>query len=352
MFENLATLKGKWVRHFSHNDLDGYAPQALSKVSELVISDYKHCGYGSFNSELKKSIEFFESHDDLKPFAILITDIAPESKELVGRLDKLTKNGLTVVLLDHHDTNKWIAEEFPQWAWIDNQINNQLTCGTELYFLYLAEKGLLGESIASSNILKEFVELVRSYDTWDWSKTDNFTAKDLNTLLYSIGPSRFLINQLAKVANEKIKGKLKFYFEDEENLLINLENKKEEKYINSRMEQLKVCDWGIGDSSYKVGVVFADQFHSVLGNDLNRSFPELDFIAILDLNLGKGSLRTIHDHVHVGEIANEIAGGGGHPKAAGFEYNTEDILPGVQNALGIKIPKMMWVQKKIDNWFD
>ncbi|QGS68350.1 hypothetical protein CV093_06410 [Oceanobacillus sp. 143] len=48
---------------------------------------------------------------------------------------------------------------------------------------------------------------------------------------------------------------------------------------------------------------------------INTRLQLLDFIAILDMNKGKGSLRTIHSNVHVGEVAKEKAGGGGHALA-------------------------------------
>lgn len=340
MFGNLQSLKGKTVYHLSHNDLDGYSPQVISKLSTLKIAKHIHCGYDRFEEELDEVMSSFEEDKNVPKYvtsAILITDIAPTSEEIVERLNNLFTAGLTIVLLDHHDTAKWISEKYPEWAFITSKINDRLTSATELYYLYLKEKDGFLTHVYESYAVNTFVEQVRSYDTWDWYRTGNDLAKELNSVLYILTPSQFIEMQLAKFVKIFTNVRLPdlFSLNETEQLLVNVENKREEKYIESRSKKMVKHEWYVDGKRYDVGVVFADQYHSTLGNTLNTLNPELNFVAILDMNSGKGSLRTIHKDVHVGNIAKSIAGGGGHPKAAGFEFDSEKMTFLTENALGL-----------------
>ncbi|ARO21537.1 phosphoesterase (plasmid) [Bacillus tropicus] len=336
MFTNLPSLTDKVVHHLSHNDMDGYAPQVVSKISKLNTAEYIHCGYTNFEEKLEDTITFFETAKALEGHAILITDIAPKSEELVDRLNKLFERGLTLVLLDHHDTAKWISEKYPNWAFIESELDGRKTCATELLYLYLKENEMFDDNVLNSQYFSSFVEQVRAYDTWDWNTTGNVEAKELNSLLYTFGPSKFMHMQFAKIAEHvNDPSVVQYSFNETEKLFIDVENKKEEKYIESRSKTMIVRTWSVGDKSYEAGVVFGDQYHSTLGNTLSKENPHLDFIVILDLNGGKASLRTIHDNVHVGEIAKAVAGGGGHPKAGGFEFDMETSLMKIEDSIGV-----------------
>lgn len=336
IFTNLPSLTDKVVHTLSHNDMDGYAPQVVSKMSKLNTAEYLHCGYNNFEQKLEDMISFFEEAKALDGHAILITDIAPKSEELVDRLHKLYEAGLAIVLLDHHDTAKWISEKHPEWAFIESELNGRKTCATELLYLYLKENEMFDDNVLNSQYFSSFVEQVRAYDTWDWAANGNVEAKELNSLLYTFGPSKFMHMQFAKIAEHVNDSEVVQYsFNETEKLFIDVENKKEEKYIESRSKTMAVRTWNVNGENMEVGVVFGDQYHSTLGNVLSQENPHLFFIAILDLNSGKASLRTIHDTVHVGEIAKAIAGGGGHPKAAGFEFDTEISLMKIEDAIGV-----------------
>lgn len=349
MFTNLPSLADKAVYHFSHNDMDGYAPQVISRLSSVNTVEYNHCGYDSFEEELEGTIVFYENFEVLDGHAILITDIAPKSEGLVDRLNELFEKGLTVLLLDHHDTSKWIAEKYPKWAHIDSLYNGRKTCATELYHLYLKENGFLPDYLMTSLYFESFVEQVRSYDTWDWTKTGNVEAKELNSLLYIVGPRKFMDMQVDKLVGAFHNlGAVQYTFNDTEKILIDMENKREEKYIQSRSEKLLTHTWTVEGKDYSVGIAFGDQYHSTMGNQLHEKNPDLHFVAILDLNGGKASLRTIHDHTHVGEIAKAIAGGGGHQKAAGFQFDADSSLFKIENVMGVsksEVATKSWKQK-------
>lgn len=324
MFEILESLEKKFITHFSHNDMDGYAPKILSQLSHLNIGEFKHCSYENFEEQLEDKISFYENHHYLQEFGLLITDIAPSNKDLINRIARLHKSGLSIVLLDHHDTAKWVGEENPGWAYIQSELSGQLTCGTELYYKYLLEKNL----IEATPLMNAFVETVRSYDTWDWDRANpkNVFAKELNSLLYTLGSTEWIENQITKLTSSP--NNEAYFFNPIEQTLVDVENKSEAAYIKARIKKLKVHKWAVGNNAYNVGVVFGERFHSSLGNELSNNRKDLDFIAVIDAHNQKVSLRTIHDHIHVGEIAKTIGTGGGHPKAAGFRLR-QDCAPKV-----------------------
>ena len=72
-------------------------------------------------------------------------------------------------------------------------------------------------------------------------------------------------------------------------------------------------------TNYNVGVVFAEQYQSELGNVLAKNHPELDFIAIIDPS-SSVSYRGVKDNIDLGQFA-KIYGGGGHPKSAGSQIS-------------------------------
>ena len=73
---------------------------------------------------------------------------------------------------------------------------------------------------------------------------------------------------------------------------------------------------------YFAGVVYAESYHSELGNELGKEYPHLDYIAILNIGGRRMGFRTIHDHVDVSQVAGKY-GGGGHAKAAGCSLTPE-----------------------------
>ena len=75
-------------------------------------------------------------------------------------------------------------------------------------------------------------------------------------------------------------------------------------------------------SGFKVGIVFAANYYSELGNYLSEAHPELDLIAIIN-DCEKISYRTTRDDVKCSEFA-KLFGGGGHQKASGSTMAEED----------------------------
>ena len=82
-------------------------------------------------------------------------------------------------------------------------------------------------------------------------------------------------------------------------------------YIDLKEKQMIKCFI----KPYNVGVVFAENYRSLLGNELSKRHPELDLVIIINLSRSI-SYRTIKDDVDLSKFAY-IYGGKGHQKASG-----------------------------------
>ena len=118
------------------------------------------------------------------------------------------------------------------------------------------------------------MELVRQYDTWEWEKNDNQQAKRLNSLFYLVSMEEFeekMINRLQTSDH--------FESHDFEKKLLDMEDNKIERYIRRKRRELVQTEV---DHLF-AGVVYAESYHSELGNELGKEYPHLDYIAILNI---------------------------------------------------------------------
>ena len=205
-------------------------------------------------------------------------------------------------MIDHHKSA--LSLDNYDWGYVvvEDTAGN-LTSATSLFYEYLISMGYL----EATESLSEFVELVRQYDTWEWEKNENQKAHSLNSLFYLVS-----IDDFEETMIERLSSTSHFDFDEFEKRLLNMEEDKIERYIRRKKReivQVKV-------RNHFAGVVYAESYHSELGNELGKEYSHLDFIVILNMGGKRISYRTIHDHVDVAEIAAHY-GGGGHQKASG-----------------------------------
>lgn len=286
----------------SHNDLDGVGCGILAK---LAFGKQVKVRYNSISS-LNREIEYFLEHDDEDTF-LFITDLSP-NEENEKKLNEFYQSKGKIQLIDHHKT----ALHFNDYEWgyvlVEDDEEN-LTSATSLLYMYLVEHQLL----KATDAITEFVELVRQYDTWEWEKYDNKQAKRLNTLFFLVSIDEFEEKMIHRLQTSDT-----FDFNEFEKKILHMEEDKTERYI--RRKKREVVQAKVGD--YLAGVVYAELYHSELGNELGKEYPHLDFIAIVNMGGKRIALRTIHDHIDVSEIASHF-GGGGHEKAAGCPLSNE-----------------------------
>lgn len=301
----------------THNDLDGVSCGILAK---FAFGDKVNVHYHSVNSLDYHVEQLLSDQTDEQNFRLYITDLSV-NKENEVRLKKFYKGGGQVQLIDHHKT----ALHFNDYEWGHVKVEEsegKLASATSLFYAFLVENNI----IDSKTIIEEYVELVRQYDTWEWDRNENIQAKRLNDLLYMQSIEEFQDQILKRLSQKE-----SFSFSDFEEKLLDMEEKKTERYIRRKKREL--VQTYIGDLC--VGVVHAESYHSELGNELGKEHPHLDCISILNLGNKKISFRTIHDHVDVSEVASRY-GGGGHAKAAGCSITADAFKQFIEKPFPLK----------------
>ncbi|WP_227939197.1 DHH family phosphoesterase [Alkalihalobacillus deserti] len=288
---------------YSHNDLDGVSCGILAKLSFQENVEVRYNSVQGLDFQVERFLEQ-KAHNDT---VLFITDLSVHS-ENEKRLQHYFNKGGKVNLLDHHKT----ALHFNKYKWATVKVeyeDGRLASATSIFYDYLKENNLIDGNPA----IDTFVDLVRQWDTWEWDRNNTIEAKRLNDLFYMIAIDEFedrMIQRLQK-ANS-------FSFDDFEEKILNMEDNKIERYIQRKRRELVQTFIG----GYCVGIVYAESYHSELGNVIGKESPHLDYIAILNAGGKKIAFRTIHDEIDVSKIANDF-GGGGHAKAAGCSMNEE-----------------------------
>ncbi|KIL73294.1 DHH family phosphoesterase [Bacillus badius] len=286
----------------THNDLDGVGCGILAK---LAFGKQVQVRYNSV-AGLDYEVAWFLENQDKKT-ALFITDLSV-NKDNQEKLNAFHQDGGKVKLIDHHKT----ALHFNEYEWghvVIEDEDGKLTSATSLLYGYLLQH----ELIEPSNALAEFVELVRQYDTWEWEKNDNQEARRLNALFFLVSIEEFEDRMISRLRYHQ-----HFFFDELEEKILDMEDDKIARYIHRKRRELVQASIG----EHMAGVVYAESYHSELGNELGKENPHLDYIAILNIGGKRLGFRTIHDHIDVSEVAARY-GGGGHAKAAGASMTEE-----------------------------
>jgi oligoribonuclease NrnB/cAMP/cGMP phosphodiesterase (DHH superfamily) len=305
------------IKLFTHTDLDGLG---CAIIGQLVFRknniDITYCNYNDVNEKVE---DFFFSENNYSKYdKVFITDISIND-DLADRINKSLYTE-PVQLLDHHPT----ALELNKYDWCTVQIEDDIekVSGTSLFYKYLIDNSYIDED----EDIFQFVEKVKRYDTWLWTtKYNDAEAKQLNDLLYIYGRDRFISKFVSKLYDYLdccMWSDDESLFNDTDNLLLELEQNKIDNYIESKSKEMMQSVLNVHHKFYKVGIVFAEQYISQLGNELAKNNTNLDFIVIIT-NLKTISYRGIKDNIDLGKDIASIYGGGGHSQSAGSPINDE-----------------------------
>lgn len=185
----------------------------------------------------------------------------------------------------------------------DNPDNNELQ---EKLFYLSAEH--------NPDLLLEFVNDVREYDTYTFKLTGNIKAKWLQTMFSLLGMKRFCETMV-----EKLKSDSCDLFDPVVQQFIEAKLETEQTVIDSyTMDDIIQFEWG----GKKCGLVF-NMFanFSEFGNQFLQKHPELDVMMMA--SFGKDpvfQMRSVKDDIDLGKDFAAKIGGGGHPKAAGAPF--------------------------------
>lgn len=342
--------------HISHTDLDGYSCHLLSK-EYFKEAYYLNANYGA---EVKSSIVFFLekiSTENIKDeILFLITDLnltLPEAKFLSERISTLNEEGFNIKLqlLDHHITGQKCADKY-DWYYLDIS-----RCATKIYFEYLQKEFNLFKE-ESYFWLKKIVDSVNAIDIWVESETKNFEfgkvllgmvshVREINNVLFADDNRNFriyLIKEAAKYIDledgnikldddiHKIK-KEYLKLDSKNDTLDNLSAKYLVNSINEIKDNLTVTYQDKkGVLTYTLGSI------SIPANAFLKANPDFDFFIDVSKK-GNAGFRA-NGNINVGELAEKLANGGGHPNASGCKFDDfkesihyEDIKSYIQTKL-------------------
>ena len=224
-------------------------------------------------------------------------------------------------LLDHHPSALGLNKYW--WCQVKDS-SKEIVSGTSMLYQNLLDSDYIQRTDlwkhGKIEDLKKYVDRVTNYDTWNWTKIGDSEAKNLNDLFYIYGREKFIEEMIYRLGEE-----LSFYFTDTDNLILKIEEDKKKIYIDNKNKSLIKKGLMLPNNElHNVGLVFAEQYISELGNQLALLNTDLDFIIIINLGNQTVSYRGIKDNINLGQIA-ESFGGGGHVKASGSQIKDEVI---------------------------
>lgn len=301
-------------------DIDGISPVIFLK---MIREDLEVCLLNA-NDINPKIVELIKTKTYFNYDEIFITDLT------------LDKNSCEMIMntgyserfktFDHHAINL-ISNNYPFGVAISKNDDGTNECATSLFYKYLCEHY---KETFDTPAFKDYTELVRLNDTWDWAKTNNKDALKLGDLLNLLGREDYIETYVNFFKNNN-----EFYFDKNQLYLLDVEEKRTQRY----MEEAEKTMFHAHLCGHNCGIVFAEQHRSLLGNYLAQKYAYcLDYIVLINMQQGI-SFRCIKDDINVGEIAT-IFGGGGHIKASGAP---------MQNDLKREVIKLIFKDRNMFN---
>lgn len=322
------------VKLFTHNDLDGIGCEVVGRLAfenDIDVTVVKN------PQDASKKVSEFVKHLEYHNYDyIYITDISVD--EVTANLIDAMGEG-KFILLDHHGT----AENLNKFNWATVRVNGHLgkEAGTSMFYYHLAEDGFFRHSIYR-DALTCFVEKIRRYDCWEWKeKYNDLESASLNQLFWLIGREKFVNRYLSKFNTGQFfstrEGDWVEMFDKLDREIIKMDNAKKEAYIEQKNKQM----FRMSFRGNFVGVVFAEQYISELGNALSEMNEELKYIVLIDMGSKRVSLRTIHSDIDLGKDVAKLFGGGGHAKASGFMFDETVLTKTVDAIFNPKKPSVL-----------
>ena len=296
----------KQVLVFGHSDLDGAGVQiigeAIAQAQGLPCETYR-CSYHDANSKIMEAIRQYTPQGIAQ---ILIGDISV-NKETATQLCELNKQGVEVILRDHHQSAEWL--NCYCWAYVAENEDGVSHCGTYL---------LAREFYPAYVKYRIFIETVDSWDVWTWKETNNTAAKDLNSLFQIMGTQDFI--QYIKGINMDEVHSPEDLFTDEARRLI-------EFYDRSALKTAQFCESFMWTADFKFprckralkgGVVFCNNYISDVAEYILTNHPEIDFLMLCGMPRSISFRTQKQLPISLAYVAKYMTGsGGGHPQASG-----------------------------------
>lgn len=311
---------------FTHDDLDGAGCRVLFDLvyGQKLLKGDQYDVINCSNENVSQMVRDTLAKDVIGRHTLVFFGDIVCDRETLNILQN--KYGCTVIILDHHRSNFWVEHEikFPGVAIIapENDIG-VMQSGTSLMYQYFARELPITHPFISQSLAKyinEFVNTIRSYDTFEFKTIPNKLAERFQILFGMLGMERFCEIYLDRYL-ENPEGEL---IPPMANIFIDarLEN---EKRVIDRFTVDDVIVANIRGLQTAVLVKNPGARISELAFQFLSKHPELDMMASFSLVEGGGfQFRTVKDDVDTRAVVAEKIGGGGHPKASGAPMKQED----------------------------
>lgn len=307
----------KYALIFSHTDLDGVGGIIISKTwaeKNKMPYEYHKCSYQQINAEILKALKKYDTEEI---GAILISDISV-NEEVAEKLDEIHKQGIMVILCDHHATAEWLNKY--DWAFVaEKDSKGILRCGT----YWMAKQ--FPEIYQKMGV---FVHAVDAWDCWKWKDSGNIWAKNLNSLLSVMGPEDFISYiDCLNIAHMKHPREL---FSSKAKTMVKVYDKMVSKSIWHCEKNIWEGDFQIEHNGQSKtlhgGIVFTLQYISDIADSILDNHPDLDFLLLMGIPRSLSFRCREGLDIPMGELAKMFTGnGGGHPLAAGAVVSTEQF---------------------------
>lgn len=301
---------------FTHDDLDGAGCRIVYELAHHHLEkgvdyDVVNCPNNGADERVMK---FIDNGLIDKNTEICFGDIVASR----DTLEYLVNNFSMPKIWDHHRTNFFATWVVPDAVIVPENELGKMESGTSLMYQYYSaiDNGI---EVKNQNLLSEFVDTVRSYDTYEWKNTDNITARKLQILYTLLGMEIFCEYYIKRIMND-----------DSSDLIKN----EDSKFIDAKLDnEQRIIDSVTPDDVYHITVRGYKTAFTLGGFGINVSelahqflnkYKEFDIFASFSLwRGGEFSFRTIRDDLDLGKDISTPIGGGGHPKASGAPLGDE-----------------------------
>ena len=321
--------------HLSHTDLDGYSAQLISrKIYKNPI--FYNANYGlEVKIYLEDILTQIKLQDKNEEIFFLITDLnltPDESRKLDHSIKQLIEDGYNIKLqlLDHHGTGEKSAAKY-NWYYLDTSRSaTKITYDyfVENYpeFLDLCEDGFV-EFIQSVNAVDIWLENDELFEFGKVMMSMVSKSYEINNILFRDENREYKFYLLENSINyikqsdghisldEAIYSLKKEYLKlsDKNDTMDNLSSLHLVKALEHKKDELTVYY-----QNHKGLLTYALGGISIPANTFLKVNDDYDFFIDVSRR-GKASLRA-DNKLDVAQLADKLAGGGGHPNASGLAF--------------------------------
>ena len=295
---------------FTHkNDIDGMGNAVLARLAFDEV-DYVLCG--TFNLT-ENVLKYYEDGSIYDYDMVFVTDLCLE-EPLLTMIDNDNKLKRKVLNFDHHKT--FLDEKYTKYHFVNVIVSDDkgLCCGTSLFYKYLVNNGFID---VNNLAIKEFVELTRQHDTWEWKNIyNNEKARELSVLFDAVGCDGYI-----DLMVDKLRDRFNsiFNFNDVERMLIDNRKVLIQDKINLYCDNIFYRDI----LGLRAGIVFITyEYRNELAQYFKDNNFDMDFAMMIALDPGVVVYRSVRDGIMVRPVA-EYFGGKGHEKAASNPISEE-----------------------------